>query len=71
MKAVSDNIMSMVTGGQGKGRGAGRGRGTVGKPSSLMDIVDTAWQRKFGHTSNPSLSEEVGLLFFFFFFSVL
>ncbi|KAK7489789.1 hypothetical protein BaRGS_00018971 [Batillaria attramentaria] len=51
-----------VGGGVGRGArgGAGRGRarGGAGKPTSLMDLVDTAWQRKFGQKSEWSGGDE-------------
>ncbi|KAL8612788.1 hypothetical protein ACOMHN_033458 [Nucella lapillus] len=71
VKSISDNIMGMVTKGQGKVRGVrggqrgrgggGRGGGGGGKPTSLMDLVDTARQRKFS-AGNSSCSEEVNRL---------
>ncbi|KAK7094857.1 hypothetical protein V1264_006349 [Littorina saxatilis] len=61
VQAVSDNIMGMVRGGRargGRGRGA-RGRGgPAGKPTSFMDMVDSAYTRKFSKTSNVALSPE-------------
>ena len=71
VKAVSDNIMSMVKGGAGgtkggRGQGGpagGRARGgAVGKPSSLMDLVDTACQRKFGRTFTKKISKKVMIM---------
>ncbi|XP_070176538.1 uncharacterized protein [Littorina saxatilis] len=61
VQAISDKIVVMVKEGGSGGRGKGGGRkerGTVKKPTSLMDLVDSASKRKLSHTKHLCLSPQ-------------